>query len=276
MQLVLSSQQWFGAILAALVAIVVYAAGVRSSRASQRYEQLNEASVQLSEAAIRVASAVSAAEPMTGPVALFRAGRNRARTASELRALHEQVRVAASAVALSTRSRQVRLLSAVVLRTSWQMRHHATHPDEPREHLPWWWFEVEHPHPGARRCPACPLGVRPPVTIMSEQTRRAATVRLMTVLVDEFQFAVATEVARPPFSFGGRRLLAWVLDRSPRRRSRRPARSTRARAVRAWLRQVPDILRQRGVPRRDELDEWLRHYGFPAIDDPKPDRLVRP
>lgn len=284
MQLVLSTQQWLGGILTAVVALFVYAAGVRSSRASQRYEQLNNASVRLSEAAVRLASAVSAtehAEPNTPDEADATPPAVKEKqddTVARLRTLHEQVRAAATAVSLSTRSRQVRLLNAVIVRTSWQMRHHASHPDEPPERLPWWRFEVEHPHPAARRCPACPIGVRPPVAIMSEATRHARTVRRMNKLIDEFQFAVATEVTRSPYSLGqgGRRLLAWALDWSPRDRPERPARTPPPRALRAWWEQLPDLLRQRGVPRREELDQWLHHYGFVAIDDPKPDRLIQP
>lgn len=266
MQLVLSNQQWLGGILAAAVALVVYAAGVRSSRASQRYEKLTDAGVRLSEAAVRLASRVSAAETAERP-AQDPGGTD------PLRPLHEEVRAAAAAVSFATRSRQVRLLSAVIVRTSWQMRHQASHPDEPRERWPWWRFEAERPHPDARRCPGCPVGVRPPVAIMAARARGATTVRLMNQLLDELQFAVATEVARSPYSLGqgARRLLAWILDRTPgHRRAHRPRTVSRRESLLAWWEQLPDLLRHRGVPRRDELDEWLRHYGFLGFGDPKP------
>ncbi|MBD7918117.1 hypothetical protein H9657_07475 [Cellulomonas sp. Sa3CUA2] len=262
----LTDQQWLSAVIAASVALTVYVLGVRSTARGRRFEELSRATVRLNDAAIALASEVSRLEG------------DRAAPA-DTRDLHREVRAAAAAVQLATQRRDILLRSSIVVRTAWQMRRAVQHPDDDVSRWPWWRFAPDPTHADGARCASCPSGVRPPAALLSARIRTDPTVRRMNRLLDDLNRSVAGEVARAPFTPGdtSRHVVARLLQPSGRWRPGARAGgagaappAVRGVAWRRWWRELPDRIRHRGAPDRDQLDEWLRHYGCLSVEDPKP------
>ncbi|MBO3086812.1 hypothetical protein [Cellulomonas dongxiuzhuiae] len=262
----LTDQQWLSAVIAASVALTVYVLGVRSTARGKRFEELSRAALRLNDAAIALASEVSRLEG--DPAA-----------SEDTRGLHREVRAAAAAVQLATQRRDILLRSSIVVRTAWQMRRAVQHPDDDVSRWPWWRFDPDTAHAGGARCASCPSGVRPPAGLLSARIRTDPTVRRMNRLLDDLNRSVATEVARAPFTPGdtARYVVARLLQPGGRRRpgargggDAPSAPAGRGVAWRRWWRELPDRIRHRGAPDRDQLDEWLRHYGCLSVEDAKP------